>query len=58
MKLEIATNLVAASTLTCKDTKLISISRVCIRNIPKLPKSISGVHEYTDNTKPITDKDD
>jgi len=60
IKLEIATNVVAASTLTCKDTKLIrdSISRERIRNLPKLPKSISEVHEYINNTKPKTVKDE
>ncbi|KAL4153695.1 hypothetical protein QTP88_001528 [Uroleucon formosanum] len=43
IKLEIANNVEAASTLTCKDTKLIrdSISRERLRNLPKFPKSIS-----------------
>ncbi|KAL4153787.1 hypothetical protein QTP88_001620 [Uroleucon formosanum] len=60
IKLEIANNVEAASTLTCKDTKLIrdSISRECLRNLPKLPKSILEVHEYINNTKPITVKDE
>ncbi|KAF0713635.1 Uncharacterized protein FWK35_00027287, partial [Aphis craccivora] len=33
-------------------TNMKSISRERIRNRPKLPKSISEVHEYINNTKP------
>jgi len=60
IKLELANNVEATSTLTCKDTKSIrdNISRERIRNLPKLPKSISEVHEYINNTKPITVKDE
>jgi len=57
IKLEIAANSVAAkSSLTRKDTKLIrdSISRE--RKRQKRPKSIAEVHEYIDNTKPMTIK--
>lgn len=51
IKREIANNLEAASTLTCKDVKLIrdGISRERIRGWPKLPKSLSEVHEYIYN---------
>ncbi|KAE9543670.1 hypothetical protein AGLY_002066 [Aphis glycines] len=51
IKLEIATNVVAASTLTCKDKKFIrdSISRERIRSLPKLLKSISETL-YVDGT--------
>ncbi|KAE9538197.1 hypothetical protein AGLY_006169, partial [Aphis glycines] len=58
IKLEIAANAVAAkSILTRKDTKLIrdSIFRERTRQ-KRHPKSIAEVHEYIDNTKPMTVK--
>lgn len=60
IKFEIGTNMQAMSTLTCRGTKLIrdSVSRERIRNLPKLSKSISEVHEYIINTKLKTVKDE